>query len=135
MYFRCLNHTESQQIGLEATPKGHLAPPATCNVGSRHLCHFGCSSILPPDLTAKMTAPANIKQSSSPIPNKLINSTVIAFVSVTISKKEIECDPAKYWRRKHQASSPPEGSLTYNVQIQNEEIQSHCLSKNTLLGY
>lgn len=64
-----------------------------------------------------MTALVNIKQSGSPIPNKLINSTVIAFVSVTISKKEIEYDPAKYWRRKHQASSPPEGSCTYSVKF------------------
>lgn len=97
--------------------KRSLGPSCDMQHGSRHLCHFGCSSILPPDLTAKMTALANIKQSGSPIPNKLINSTVIAFVSVTISKKEIECDPAKYWRCKHQASSPPEGSLTYSVKF------------------
>ena len=111
MYFRCLSHTESQQIGPEATPKDHSAPPATHDVGSRHLCHFGCSSIPPPDLTAKMTAFANITQSSSPIPMKLINSTVTAFVSVTMSEKEIDAIQPNTGEvaGSHPASSPPEG--------------------------
>lgn len=40
---------------------------------------------------------------------KLINSTTISFFSVTMCKKETECNSGKYYRVRALATSPPEG--------------------------